>query len=71
MTCTIICKEKENYQALLGQAVRENTIHAKTGIPGSTNFVKYCQKRNINETETMKISTRRFNKGDNDDSIRR
>ena len=72
VTCTAICDEKENYQALLATAIKQNMIHAKTGNPGTTKFVNYCQKRNKSETEMMKISIRKYEKtGGSDDPISR
>jgi L-lactate utilization protein LutB len=60
VTCTSVCPEKENYKTLLQTAIRQNSSNAKRGIPAGSNFRKYASMNHSNETETMKISIRRF-----------
>ena len=70
VTCTSICYEKQNFEALVKTAVKQNTIHRKTGIPRGINFIKYAVMQSKNNSKATEITERRYRKrGEDDDTI--
>ena len=61
--CTEICPEKENYRALIKNAIRQNSYSERgIRIPKNSNFRKYLEMQQQHFKDTAKINVRNYKK---------